>query len=263
MKKCPHCDQEHPADSLFCPRTGMEITLPAGCPDCGMVVDASWLFCNNCGRSLKPVTGLLAQTEQSAPVEVPSRKISPPGSGSSILPWLLAVVGLCGLTILATLIFVVFLKGNSSGLPTSLFPLARTATPAATSIAVHAFVTAIPPTARPVAPTATVLASPSFYPVNIPVYTNAEKDKLVSENVTDYLTSDSFEQVTDFYQKNLAKFADDGWEDGIMGGTPGLLRQCNSTKCEAMAILKKGDHEIQVIITEDDDKRIRIRLGYK
>jgi hypothetical protein len=241
----------------------MEINLPAVCPDCGMVVDASWLFCNNCGRSLKPAMGLSDQTEQPAPVEVPVRKSSSPGSGSSRLPWLLAVVGLCGLTVLVTLVFFVFLKGNSSGLPTSLFPPAQAATPAATSILVSATATEIPPTARSVPPTVTVLASPSFSPENIPVYTNAKKDKLVSENVTDYLTSDTFEQVTDFYQKNLAKFGDDGWEDGIMGGAPGLLRQCNSTKCEAMAILKKGDHEIQVIITEDDDKRIRIRLVYK
>jgi hypothetical protein len=122
--------------------------------------------------------------------------------------------------------------------------------------------TPVPPTATPIPPTATVLAIPIGFPIYIPIYPNAKIVRLLSENVIEFVTSDTFEQVAAFYQKNLPPLGDEGWEDGIIGGRPGLLVQCSASKCDALAISKKGNQEIQVTISENADKSVRITLGY-
>jgi tricorn protease-like protein len=50
--QCPHCHQEHPTGSLFCPVTGKKIILPGICPHCGQPVEPNWRNCTSCGRSL-------------------------------------------------------------------------------------------------------------------------------------------------------------------------------------------------------------------
>jgi hypothetical protein len=115
-------------------------------------------------------------------------------------------------------------------------------------------------------PTATELANPTGLPSYVPIYPNAKIVQQLSENVTEFVTSDTFEQVAAFYQNNLPPLGEEGWEDGIMGGRPGLLVQCSASKCDGMAVLKKsdqkGDQEIQITISENEDKSVRITLGY-
>jgi hypothetical protein len=50
--RCPHCDQKHPEDALFCPLTGKKILIPMVCPGCGTAVDPNWLHCGNCGQKI-------------------------------------------------------------------------------------------------------------------------------------------------------------------------------------------------------------------
>jgi Tol biopolymer transport system component len=47
---CPYCNEEHPEDSLFCPRTGKR--LSGTCPECGFPVVPAWLNCAHCGLTL-------------------------------------------------------------------------------------------------------------------------------------------------------------------------------------------------------------------
>ena len=37
--RCPHCNQEHPANAVFCPLTGKKIPIPDVCSLCGKPVD--------------------------------------------------------------------------------------------------------------------------------------------------------------------------------------------------------------------------------
>jgi len=127
--------------------------------------------------------------------------------------------------------------------------------------------TPVPPTATPVPPTATDPANPLGFPNYVPIYPNAKIVRSLSEGVIEIVTADTFEQVAAFYQNNLPPPGDEeGWEDAIMGGQPGLLTQCSASQCEGLAILKKtdqkGNHEIQVTISENADKSVRITLGY-
>ena len=51
--KCPHCNQEHPDDSLFCPVTGRKMLRPINvCPQCGQPVDPKLSYCTFCGYQL-------------------------------------------------------------------------------------------------------------------------------------------------------------------------------------------------------------------
>jgi len=124
----------------------------------------------------------------------------------------------------------------------------------------------VPPSTTPIPPTATELANPTGFPSYVPIYPNAKIVQQLSEDVTEFVTSDTFEQVAAFYQNNLPPLGNEGWEDGIMGGQPGLLVQCSASKCEGMAVLKKsdqkGDQEIQITISENADKSVRITTGY-
>ena len=47
--KCPHCDQEHPEGTSFCPYTGKQILSNISCPNCGEVYDTQLTACPKCG----------------------------------------------------------------------------------------------------------------------------------------------------------------------------------------------------------------------
>ncbi len=54
MIKCPHCNQECPDGSKFCPSCGKP--MQKKCPSCGHMVDPKDQFCPECGTSLKAET---------------------------------------------------------------------------------------------------------------------------------------------------------------------------------------------------------------
>jgi hypothetical protein len=146
--------------------------------------------------------------------------------------------------------------------PSVLIPAALKQTPAATG----AIPIELAPTNTPIPPKAVATVTPVVVQNPLPVYPNAQFVK-EEAGVTEYVTYDTFEQVSDFYHRNLVPPLDaTGWVDAIMGGDPGMLVQCSSTTCEGFAILKKtdakGDHEIQITLSENADKSVRITLGY-
>ena len=49
--RCPHCNQEHSNQAVFCPVTGNQI-VAFECPSCGQVVTAGSAFCPYCGFDL-------------------------------------------------------------------------------------------------------------------------------------------------------------------------------------------------------------------
>lgn len=50
--QCPHCQQEHMDQASFCPVTGKPIKLSRTCPHCGKEVEANWVVCGYCGKSI-------------------------------------------------------------------------------------------------------------------------------------------------------------------------------------------------------------------
>ena len=109
--ECPHCHQEHPADTQFCPLTGEKF-----CTHCGQAADPASKNCTRCGRSLLQST------------TIPS----PPAAGFPKVTWLILAVGLIGLFCVAAamIILAVFWKN------TNLTEVASTGslTPVATSL---------------------------------------------------------------------------------------------------------------------------------
>jgi hypothetical protein len=57
---CPHCGQEHPDTTVFCPVTGQKLTADF-CTNCGAELQQSWKVCPKCGT---PVS----DTVPSAPI---------------------------------------------------------------------------------------------------------------------------------------------------------------------------------------------------
>ena len=49
--RCPSCQAEPPAGSLYCNGCGAPLEL--GCPDCGHLSPAGSRFCNACGGALE------------------------------------------------------------------------------------------------------------------------------------------------------------------------------------------------------------------
>ncbi len=49
--RCPHCNQEHSNQAVYCPVTGNQI-IAFECPSCGQVVMAGSAFCSYCGFDL-------------------------------------------------------------------------------------------------------------------------------------------------------------------------------------------------------------------
>lgn len=56
--KCPHCNQEHPEGTKFCPETGKQMSKPCGCPNPNCVnymkpdLSRTFKFCPECGTKL-------------------------------------------------------------------------------------------------------------------------------------------------------------------------------------------------------------------
>jgi alpha-tubulin suppressor-like RCC1 family protein len=51
---CPHCGNEHPLGTRFCPRNGLAIISSGNsiCPSCGKAIEATWKVCAYCGKAL-------------------------------------------------------------------------------------------------------------------------------------------------------------------------------------------------------------------
>lgn len=47
--QCPHCGQEHPDSTIFCPTTGRKLTETHYCSNCGAELRESWRVCPKCG----------------------------------------------------------------------------------------------------------------------------------------------------------------------------------------------------------------------
>ncbi len=63
--RCPHCNQDHSNQAVFCPVTGNQI-IAFECPSCGQVVMAGSAFCSYCGFDL---------TADALPASPPPRRI--------------------------------------------------------------------------------------------------------------------------------------------------------------------------------------------
>lgn len=56
--KCPHCGQEHPDNTKFCPETGQRISFMKACQNeaCDnfgkYILPPEAMFCSECGKSL-------------------------------------------------------------------------------------------------------------------------------------------------------------------------------------------------------------------
>lgn len=50
---CPHCDQKHPSEAIFCPFMGRRMLELTTCPQCKKRVQPEWVICAYCGRSLR------------------------------------------------------------------------------------------------------------------------------------------------------------------------------------------------------------------
>jgi Tol biopolymer transport system component len=78
MMKCPYCNQQHPDNTRFCPRTGMLLSL---CPRCKRPVRAGARFCATCGQSLPRPTHELRSSDlieaKVRLIEFPPSKDSP------------------------------------------------------------------------------------------------------------------------------------------------------------------------------------------
>ena len=110
--RCPHCNQEHPSNAIFCPLTGKKILAPGFCSQCGKPIESEWLLCPFCGHTLdKEVPALDQQvsTMVSAPpaanVETEPLETHLPSPRKN-LP--LILIGLVFLLVVAVVTILVF-----------------------------------------------------------------------------------------------------------------------------------------------------------
>jgi class 3 adenylate cyclase len=52
MMKCPKCQFDNPADSMFCGACGSSLEIEVICPNCGSKPPTGFKFCNKCGYNL-------------------------------------------------------------------------------------------------------------------------------------------------------------------------------------------------------------------
>ena len=109
---CPHCNQEHPKDTRFCPISGKEIIQADVCPNCGKPVDSSWVHCINCGRKLERAEGKSIQPGSHEP-DLPRTTISTQGSPNRkslpVIPCLI-ITGVIGILIFLAVIMIYLLR---------------------------------------------------------------------------------------------------------------------------------------------------------
>jgi hypothetical protein len=50
--QCFFCGEEHPAGTVFCPKTGQKIDQSRFCMTCGKALEESWKVCPKCGTAV-------------------------------------------------------------------------------------------------------------------------------------------------------------------------------------------------------------------
>ena len=123
---CPHCGQEHPSGTRFCPQTGLAIGSPSVCPSCGKPIETGWQVCAHCGQTLT-----------TAYSDSAGRMI-----GQSDKPWAIGPISLYGVLALLLVVVTVFsvlifrgFRGNTveqpvaPSLPSSNPPASNLASP--------------------------------------------------------------------------------------------------------------------------------------
>jgi Tol biopolymer transport system component len=119
MMKCPHCNQEHLSNLLFCPVTGKRMPKAEYCPACGSPVEPGWLHCAKCGQNLVPEVRK-PDPEQGKPGVYPQQPVLPPEPPKKAIwnlstPCLVMVIlGIGGLITVTLIAFIGFWKFNGS-----------------------------------------------------------------------------------------------------------------------------------------------------
>jgi hypothetical protein len=174
---CPHCEQDHPEGTLFCPITGKKIPQPQFCPACGKPVDPAWLHCGYCGQKIFRDTGMPGQQKTTAthssqdPTPVPG--VSKAGALSPNVLRLVIFFAVCGLCLVATIVFSIMRSKPS------IKQSAAIAAPSWTP-------TAMPPTNPPVpVPTNPPVLEPTNPPT--PAIETANANKAFAEGAVVYL----------------------------------------------------------------------------
>ena len=69
--RCPHCGQEHPDGSVFCPSTGGKLAGTYFCVNCGTEIQPAWKVCPKCGAPVEkmrnPDLGRAPKTSRGRP----------------------------------------------------------------------------------------------------------------------------------------------------------------------------------------------------
>ncbi|MCJ7434445.1 MAG: zinc ribbon domain-containing protein, partial [Anaerolineales bacterium] len=167
--RCPHCNEEHPAGSQFCPVTGRKILLPGVCPECGQPVEPQWQQCGYCGKELIQVVAIPHQQEAQT---IDSQKVR-----WLIIGALLVAGGIACLLIGMVIVFNNFWKGANPKDATPMANIAPISSPISSPIAP----TAIIVIATTIAPTQAV-ALPTFTPT--PAVPNCPGMEIQSESRT-------------------------------------------------------------------------------
>jgi hypothetical protein len=97
--KCIFCSEEHPAGTVFCPKTGQKIDKSRFCMTCGKALEEIWKVCPKCGTAVvdtqmaPPRGGLPAQSPGIKPVVRLNRRKQVLFGSLIFLP-ILAVLGI-------------------------------------------------------------------------------------------------------------------------------------------------------------------------
>jgi hypothetical protein len=117
--QCPHCNQEHPEGTQFCPMTGQKILIPEVCPECGTPVDPNWLYCSYCGQALIQAEGMSNQQEAQATGHSPA-PVTTPGLSKTKTSFskghrLMIAGGIGVLVVMAIVVLIVVGSGKNNG----------------------------------------------------------------------------------------------------------------------------------------------------
>jgi hypothetical protein len=164
--KCIHCDQEHPEDTQFCPKTGKKIIEPLLCPKCGSPVNPDEIQCIQCGEPLIQKEEVSLQPEIISETDLPQTSnevpVSTAKTGSSNMRWLvLIIIAIAGLCLIAISIMgfwgVNFYKEQGATMTAESW----TATPTATFTPTNTPTPTSTPTSTPtITPTSTMTPPP-------------------------------------------------------------------------------------------------------
>jgi hypothetical protein len=97
--KCIFCGEEHPAGTVFCPRTGQKIDQSRFCPTCGKKLEESWKVCPKCGTAVAdtPVGPTRGGVPAKPPGIKPDKRVNRGRQillGSLVILPLLAILGI-------------------------------------------------------------------------------------------------------------------------------------------------------------------------